>query len=167
MRGRDFMKRGLKDWAFNEGIDKGPDLIAEKIAKHDFEKFSPASRSENQGVKEKKEKSLADRQHTTKPVESESITWGTVAEPIRRTEKDLRIIVPRTTAQHTVFVPAGIPILAPLPDVPGQIVKPLRGGAETPYWSGAVIGITVASDTRTEIPCPIGRRPGISPRITG
>jgi hypothetical protein len=79
MRGRDFMKRGLKDWAFNEGIDKGPDLIAEKIAKYDFEKFSPASRSENQGVKEKKEKSLADRQHTTKPEAIESITRGSVA----------------------------------------------------------------------------------------
>ena len=44
---------------------------------------------------------LADRQHTTKPVVIVSITWGIVV-PIRRTEIDLRIIVPRTTAQHTV-----------------------------------------------------------------
>ena len=45
------------------------------------EKFPPASRSENQGVKEKKEKSLADRQHTTKPVATESKTRGSVASP--------------------------------------------------------------------------------------
>ena len=44
---------------------------------------------------------IADRQHTTKPVVIVSITWGIVV-PIRRTEIDLRIIVPRTTAQHTV-----------------------------------------------------------------
>ena len=71
------------------------------------EKFSPASRSENQGVKEKKEKSLADRQHTTKPVEIAATTWGKVV-PTRRTEIDLRLIEPRTTAQHTGALLAGL-----------------------------------------------------------
>ncbi len=109
---------------------------------------------------------IADRQHTTKPVVIVSITWGIVV-PIRRTEIDLRIIVPRTTAQHTVALLAGIPIEAPFKDISGQIVKPVLIDSKASYWSGAVIGITVSIEKRTEIPCPIGRRPGISPRITG
>ena len=111
------------------------------------EKFPPASRSKNQGVKEEKEKSLADRQHTTKPEVIEPKTWGT-AVPTRRTESELRNTDPRTTAQHTVVLLAGIPIAAPFPDISGQIVKPVLIDSKAPYWSGAGVGITVASDMR-------------------
>ena len=61
---------------------------------------------------------------------------------------DLRLIVPRTTAQHSDFLPAGIPIAAPFPDISGQIVKPVLIDSKAPYWSGAGVGITVASDMR-------------------
>ena len=107
--------------------------------------ISAASRSKNQEIKKKKEKSLADRQHTTKPATIDSTTWGT-EDPKRRTETELRIRVPRTTAQHTVALPAGIPIEAPFTDISGQIVEPVLIDSKTPYWSGAVIGITVSID---------------------